>query len=173
MVKLNQYRDPLLLTNTSVSANQITTIGFYEREFYPFSNLSSFQVEWRGGLWATSEHAYHSERFRGVEPELVEAVRGMRSAHDAFAFAQSNKHRQLPEWDEIKRDTMKHICRAKLGQHAYIQHKLLQTDGFRLAEDSPVDSYWGIGPDGRGENNLGTIWMELREELKNGKIKQL
>lgn len=171
MEKQLQYRDPKLYTNHAAIAGEITTIGFYEREFYPFSNFSSFVVNWQGYDWLTSEHAYHSEKFAGTEPELVEALKGMRSAHDAFHFAQVHKDQQRRDWDDVKRGTMKEICRAKLGQHAYIQHKLLQTDGLTLVEDSPVDSYWGWGADRQGRNELGTIWMELREELKNGDIK--
>lgn len=165
-----QYRDPLLHTNHDTPVNDINTIGFYEREFYPFSNFSSFMVNWRGYDWMTSEHAYHSEKFFGIEPMLVEALKGMRSAHDAFLYAREHDAQRLPEWNEIKRYSMKQICRAKLGQHAYIQQKLLQTNALMLVEDSPVDSYWGWGPDKQGRNELGTIWMELREELINGKI---
>jgi predicted NAD-dependent protein-ADP-ribosyltransferase YbiA (DUF1768 family) len=44
---------------------------------------------------------------------------------------------------------------------------LLETGDREIIENSPVDSYWGIGPDGRGENMVGKILMRLRKELKN------
>lgn len=29
-----------------------------------------------------------------------------------------------------------------------------------------TDYYWGTGADGSGENQLGKIWMKLRDELQ-------
>lgn len=60
---------------------------------------------------------------------------------------------------------MKDIVREKLHQHPYIQKKLRETGDRELIEVSPVDSFWGWGPDRNGRNELGKIWMELREEL--------
>lgn len=158
MGSIEQFRDPDLATDGSV-------VGFYEREFYVFSNFSSFQIAWRGMQWATSEHAYQTARFMGADEEMVETVRATPSAHDAFKLARANIDRQLPNWDEIKSYTMLDICRHKLQQHEYIKHKLRQTGDMYLVEDSPKDSYWGWGPDRQGRNELGTIWMKLREEL--------
>lgn len=60
---------------------------------------------------------------------------------------------------------MEDICRHKLDQHPYIQEKLRQTADWILVEDSPKDSFWGWGPDRTGRNELGKIWMRLRDEL--------
>ncbi len=38
-------------------------IGFYEREYYIFSNFSAFAIMWKGYFCMTSEHAYHTEKF--------------------------------------------------------------------------------------------------------------
>lgn len=81
-------RDPLLDTTGVVA-------GCYEREFYTFSNFSSFQVEWRGRLWPTSEHAYQAAHFFETAPELVEQIFDIRSAHEAFVLAKSNARRAL------------------------------------------------------------------------------
>lgn len=35
-----------------------------------------------------------------------------------------------------------------------------------IVQDSPYDSFWGIGPDGKGENNLGKALVKLRTELR-------
>jgi ribA/ribD-fused uncharacterized protein len=73
---------------------------------------------------------------------------------------------RLENWDEVKHDIMKSIIREKIRQHEFVQEKLLATGDRHIIEVSPVDSYWGWGPDRKGENHLGHIWMELREELK-------
>ena len=68
MTKNKYYnRDPKLETSGKI-------IGCYEREFYPFSNFSSFQVKWRGKLWSTSEHAYQASRFMNNNPKVVEMI---------------------------------------------------------------------------------------------------
>lgn len=35
-----------------------------------------------------------------------------------------------------------------------------------IVEDSPKDSFWGWGESRNGQNNLGKLWMKLREEIK-------
>lgn len=50
-------------------------------------------------------------------------------------------------------------------EHEYVQRKLLQTGGRRLVEDSWRDNFWGWDPNRDGQNMLGRLWMELRQEL--------
>ena len=156
--KLDQYRDPLLVTNED-------TIGFYEREFYVFSNFSSFQVQWKGRLWPTSEHAYQAAHFFDTAPELVEEIFTARSAHEAFKIAKANGNKAPKNWDKTKIGIMEDICRHKLQQHLYVEKKLRQTKDWPLAEDSPIDPFWGWGKDRKGRNELGKVWMRLRDEL--------
>ncbi len=164
MSELNQNRDPRLV----VDAPGI--VGFYEREFYPLSNFSSFQVQWRGKLWPTSEHGYQAAKFMEVKEDLVERVLLARSAHEAFALARAHTEHIRSDWAETKVDVMTDLLRHKLGQHAYVRSKLIATKDWKLVEDSEKDGFWGIGPDGQGQNQLGTIWMKLREELQDGQI---
>ena len=160
MTTIKQFRDPQLATDGSV-------VGFYEREFYVFSNFSSFKVEWQGNLWTTSEHAYQAARFKGVADDVFEEIKNARSSHEAWEIAGKNKHRQIAHWDDIKAETMLDICRHKLQQNPYVQKKLALTNDEYLVEDSPVDSFWGWGPDKKGRNELGKVWMTLREETRS------
>ena len=157
-IRPEQYRDSEL----SIDGNPI---GFYEREFYPFSNFSSFQVEWKGRLWPTSEHAFQAAHFFETAPDLVEKIYNAKSAHEAYEIAKINPERKLVGWRDIKVEVMEDICRHKLMQHEYIRKKLLQTLDLPLAEDSPKDSFWGWGPDHEGRNELGKVWMRLRDWL--------
>lgn len=139
-------------------------IFFYEHEFYVFSNFSSFMLEWKGKLYPTSEHVYHSEKFE--DESLKEQVRNTRSAHDSQKFANANKDKQIKDWDKIKLSIMKDILRAKVEQHPYVKKKLLESGDKELIEDSWRDAYWGWGPNKDGENHLGKLWMEVREEFR-------
>jgi predicted NAD-dependent protein-ADP-ribosyltransferase YbiA (DUF1768 family) len=65
---------------------------------------------------------------------------------------------------------MEEIIRAKLSQHYYVQQQLLESGDSKIIEDSPKGSFWGWGPDRQGRNELGKIWMKLRNELRLGEI---
>jgi len=156
-----QNRDPDL----NVSGEE--SLSFYEREFYVLSNFSSFQVEWHGRLWPTSEHAYQAAHFFETAPDLVYEIIKARSAHEAFKIAQTNADKAPADWDEIKVRVMEEICWAKLVQHEYVQRKLMQTGDMPLIEDSPKDGFWGWGEDHQGRNELGKIWMRLRDEWRD------
>lgn len=160
---IQEFYDPELATDGSV-------VGFYEREFYMFSNFSSFQVEYDGRLWPTSEHAYQAVRFKDIAPDVYDAIYSARSAHDTYRIAQDNKAQQVSNWSDIKIDVMYSICKAKLTQHSHIKEKLLLTNDVSIIEDSPKDSFWGWGADRQGQNQLSKIWMRLRQELRDGTL---
>ena len=138
-------------------------VFFYEREFYPFSNFSSFMVMYEGTLWATSEHAYQASKF--TEPSLIQEIKEARSSHDAFQLSRKYAHLEKSNWKEIRVRVMEEIVREKLVQHPVIQKKLEETGSREILEDSPIDSFWGLGPNKDGENQLGKIWMKLRDGL--------
>jgi len=138
---------------------------FYGGEFgYCFSNFAAFSVVWRNRTWMTSEHAFHAAAFDN--PDIVEEIFQATSAHNALKLAIKYLDQIRPTWEVEKYAVMKELCRAKLEQHQYIQETLKKSGNTVLIEDAPKDSCWGRGADWQGENNLGKIWMELREESK-------
>jgi ribA/ribD-fused uncharacterized protein len=153
-----QNRDPLLETSGKI-------VGFYEREFYCFSNFSSFTVKWKGRTWPTSEHAYQAAHFFKTAPKLAEKIYKAKSAHVAYKIAKANANKAPGDWHETKASIMEDIVRHKLKQNPYILHKLKQTGKRRIIEDSPFDDFWGWGKKRNGKNALGKIWMKLRKEV--------
>jgi ribA/ribD-fused uncharacterized protein len=148
-------------------------IRFYENDHYCLSNFSSFSLRWKGHTFPTSEHVYHWEKFRGVNGEnelramsLSEQILHAPSAHVAFKLAEASKAVRRPDWDEVKVDVMRGILRAKAHQHEYVHRKLLASGDRELVEDSWRDGFWGWGPDRKGLNMLGRLWMEVRAELR-------
>jgi ribA/ribD-fused uncharacterized protein len=139
-------------------------ITFYELRFYMFSNFSSFMVNYDGRDWMTAEHCYQAMKFESYL--MQECIRNQRSAHLAMKVAQANVGLYRIGWDDKKADVMLKICRAKLAQHEYIQRKLMQTGDRQLIESSPIDSFWGWGPNKDGQNHLGRVWMTLRDEWR-------
>lgn len=76
------------------------------------------------------------------------------------------KVKMRPDWDQVKDKAMYDCCMAKFLQHPDLRAKLMATGDEELVEQSPIDSYWGEGPDGKGLNKLGKILMRIRGELK-------
>jgi ribA/ribD-fused uncharacterized protein len=152
-------------------------IGFYEREFYLLSNFSAFTLMWQVSVrdgrqrFDTSEAVYHWEKFNGNVPtamqrEIQAAIRLAPSAHEAFKIAERNRQYRRPLWDFEKVGVMLRILRAKAEQHEYVRRKLLETGERLLVEDSWRDDFWGWGPNKDGQNQLGKLWMKVREELR-------
>ena len=154
MIELEQYRDRWLREKMD------EVIGFYPREFYPFDNFSSFKVEWNGYLFASAS-------FMGSDEELVEKIKKSHSADEAQRIAYANRDKRREDWDDVKISIMEELLRLKIEQNPYVKKKLLQTGDYMIVEDSPKDDFWGWGPNRNGQNNLGKLWMKLREELKN------
>lgn len=140
-------------------------IDCYERDFYVFSNFSSFQLIWKGKLYPTAEHAYHSEKFES--PLVKEQIRNCFSAHEAFKMANDLKDWRVKNWDDIKVSIMEDILRAKVYQHPYVLKKLLQSGDRPIVECSWRDDFWGWGPNKDGQNMLGKLWMKIREDYIN------
>lgn len=140
-------------------------VFFYEQDFYVLSNFSAFKLRWKGNLFATSEEAYHWEKFAG-HPELQRLMISAPSAHEAFRTATDWKAQRRPDWDDVKLGIMRDILRAKVQQHEYVRRKLLATGDRELIENSWRDDYWGWGPNRNGHNMLGKLWMEIRSELR-------
>lgn len=149
-------------------------IFYYENEFYPLSSFSAFGLHWKGYYFDTLEHAYHWEKFANTgmqtASEVAEIIRQATSAHEAFRLARENKRFVRPDWDDVRKPIMKELQTQKALQHEYVRRKLFESRGRSLIEDSWRDSFWGWGPDGKGENWNGRLWEEVREELWNSDI---
>lgn len=161
MIKLEDYRDPWL----GEKVNDF--IGFYNREFFCLDNFSSFGFMYEGIYYQTVEHAYQSLRFRGSSKDVEQQIINAFSAYDAQRIAHENITLQIKNWDDIKLSLMEKLLRAKLAAHPYVQKKLLKTENYLICEDSPKDAFWGIGPNRDGRNELGKLWMKLRQELQD------
>lgn len=155
-----------------------THVYFYEQDFYVLSNFSAFEITWKGLNFPTSEHAYHWEKFshpvkgesvndRLQRMNLADSILTARSAHEAFKTAGHWKNMRRADWDRVKVLIMHDILRAKAIQHEYVRRKLLATGDRTLIEDSWRDDFWGWGPNRDGQNMLGKLWMQVREELRS------
>lgn len=116
-----------------------------------------------GKWWDCVEAPYQAEK-TDIQTEKDE-IRLAKKPMDARNLGQ--KVTMRPDWDIAKRRVMKECVMAKFLQHPDLRKQLLETGTEELIEDSPIDWYWGCGSDGKGQNVLGQVLMEVRSELKD------
>jgi len=66
----------------------------------------------------------------------------------------------------VKTQVMREAVLKKFLTHAEIRETLLTTGDNLLVENSPNDYFWGCGADKTGQNCLGKILMNVREEIR-------
>lgn len=77
--------------------------------------------------------------------------------------------RRLPyirkDWETVKESVMLEALRKKFAPGSELAKKLLETGTMELIEgNNHGDTEWGV-VDGKGENKLGKLLMQVREEL--------
>jgi len=115
----------------------------------------------------TSEHYYQSQKFATTDPTYAEEIRNSPNPKTAAELGRATRTPAMrADWDAVKDDIMRKVVLHKFTTSESCRKVLLSTGNEELVEDSPVDSYWGCGSDGRGKNMLGVILMETREALR-------
>jgi ribA/ribD-fused uncharacterized protein len=70
------------------------------------------------------------------------------------------------KWDKQKVALMVGLCRQKFENNPKLKEMLLMTNGCHLEErNNWHDIFWGTDIDGKGENQLGKILMNIRHDL--------
>lgn len=145
------------------------TIHQYIEEVYPLDNFSAFGVVIDGVEYKTAEHAFQSIKFERTTPHIAKLIRESSSPFEARTLAHKYKSQRRGDWSEVKYEIMEKVLFEKVKKNPYVKEKLLETKDFEIIEDcgEDDDKDWGCGIDGTGQNNLGKIWMKIREELRS------
>lgn len=127
------------------------------------SNFYPARIEVEGIAYQNAEAAFQAEKCLGLE---------LRMEFSGLTGAKAKrKGRQValrPDWNAVRIDAMRKVVRAKFFQNGNLAARLLATGDMPLTEgNSWGDTFWGVdAKTGKGENHLGKILMEVREELK-------
>ncbi len=151
-----------------VGTNTTGPILFYSKDepYYEFTNFALIPIIVDGSFYTTSEHYFQAQKLVGTPYESY--VAKLPRPRDAFEFPrQAHIARWIrKDWNDIKEKIMYRGLCHKFGQHEHLKKLLLSTGQRELKEDSPYDSYWGIGSDHRGLNRLGVLLVRLRNALR-------
>ncbi len=139
-------------------------------------NMSPHPVVYENDKYATAEALFQCLRFDD------EAIRNeiMRQASPMSAKMIAKKHRAkmiLSPHHDQDLENMCFVLMLKIEQHPKIRMELQKTGDALITEDCSKRKYgsglfWGAALiDGKweGQNALGKMWMELREEICCGK----
>ena len=141
-------------------------ISFYTPSFHFLSNFSAFRVVFRNVRYPTVEHAYQANKFIRSSRKIAVEILNAPSPYEAKRIARENKKKMDPNFYNYNLGLMKQLIVLKVEQNPYVKDKLLKTQDALIAERT-YDSFWGVGENGQGRNELGKIWMEIREHLKS------
>lgn len=128
--------------------------------FY-LSNFYEVPVTYDGITYGSNEAAFQAQKTISKEDRIEFA-----SLNPSLAKRKGRHVKLRSDWEEVKDSIMKDIVRAKFTQNNDLKAKLLATNDEYLIEGNTWgDKYWGQ-VNGIGQNKLGLILMEVRDELK-------
>lgn len=138
-----------------------------DREHYGWmSNFWYCKELWIDGLkWKTTEHFFQYEKVIDWDRNLANRIREAHTPAEAKKLA-----REMPLSAHPSVATKVNIMREALAakfMHSELRDKLLATGDDLIEEDAPWDSFWGTGKDGKGQNMMGKLLMELRKKLRD------
>ena len=164
MTKTPQTARKRPATKQSATPSEIRFYRSNEKPYGAFSNLYPRPIEFEGRIFPTSEHAYQAGKAQkpAVREWILSAptpALAAMAAHGLYVWD------VVPDWAKIKFDRMRAVLRAKFDQHPDLKDLLMSTGNVRLVEagtvNNAVNRLWGE-VDGKGENMLGVMLMELR-----------
>ena len=141
-----------------------------ETKVFGFTNghrfLSNFwpsPVKFDGEVYPSVEHAFHAAKTN--DPDERQLVREQLSPGRAKKIGRRVTLR--PDWEKVKVDVMRRLVREKFRDRCLKQKLLATGDQEPVEYNTWGDTYWGVCTRIRqGQNWLGKILMEVREELQ-------
>jgi ribA/ribD-fused uncharacterized protein len=143
-----------------------------------FSNMHEAPIQVDGITFPTVEHYFQWSKAKMFgDVEIQNKILKTASPKSVKSYGKKVKGFDEEAWNEKKDSVMRTAVKAKLMQHPDILKKLRDTGTRPIAEADPRGKYWGIGTSAEtskakdpsrwpGQNKLGKILMELRDEVK-------
>ena len=133
--------------------DEVCGFRFVRAPWGAFSNFAPLLAPIAAGPWsfATSEHLYQAAKFAAA-PEVQRWIAGAPTARAAAAIGRGETADLDPRWNAQRVNVMRWVLRMKREANAADIDAALAAAGDRY----------------RGANVLGRLWMELRQQLRDG-----
>jgi len=142
----------------------------FQGDYRFLSNFWMVPVDVDGVTYPSAEHAYQASKTDSRQHKMQ--IKACKTPGQAKRLGKTVPLRTGATLPQVKLDAMRRIVLAKFQQNAFIRRALLDTHPQQLQEGNTWgDRFWGICR-GEGENNLGKILVEVREQLRQEQIKQ-
>ncbi|MCZ1014860.1 GTP cyclohydrolase II [Streptomyces noursei] len=138
-----------------------TIINDFSGEWAFLSNYYPVVVDFEGVFYPSVEHAYQAGKCTDVG--IRSRIRSTLDPDRAKELGRTYLDRS--DWDDIKVPVMRQLVAAKFSV-PYLRERLLESGDALLVEGNTWGgTFWGMC-EGVGENVMGRILMDLREELQ-------
>jgi len=137
-------------------------INFYASSGHgQLSNFHTSTIVVDGKTYPTVEHAYQAHKTLNEDSRAL--IRRAKTPAEAKKLGRGVEIRS--DWNDVKIDLMRTFTRLKFENPLLRQYLLATGDAELVHGNTWNDRFWGVCR-GTGENWLGRILMELREELR-------
>ena len=124
-------------------------------------------------IFPTSEHAFHAFKtlkdWRMLKQSEVSKFLDFTKYETPGRAKKAGKNVEMNVklWNTVRNDVMRFVLKNKFSD-AELGKKLLDTGDAYIEETNTWgDKYWGVC-NGEGDNNLGKLLMEIRDNLRKG-----
>ena len=142
-------------------------VEFY-KEFGELGYLANYSdhgfYDTKGIYYPTVEHYYQSHKFNN--PTIIDSILKASTPKEASIIGRDCNNTRIPHFDKKKLEVMHEGVYLKFSQNKDIRSKLIETHNQEIREMSVKESFWGVGPELDGENHIGKILMNVRDEVK-------
>ena len=126
------------------------------------SNFAMITVRIDNVTWKTSEHYFQAMKTDDLQ--WRERIHLANTPKEAKYLGRMAPMRL--DWNDIRKDVMLKVLRAKVQQSSKVRDLLLASGDKPIRETAPWDEVWGTGKRGTGQNLLGKMWEQIRTELR-------
>ena len=137
------------------------TIDSFTEENRFLSNYYASPITYEGVEYPTVEHAFQAAKTLDVETR--KRIAAMNTPGEAKYMGRCVTLRK--DWEQVKFSVMKELLELKFRSNTALALRLLATgDAYLIEGNTWNDTIWGVC-NGKGQNNLGKLLMEVRSEL--------
>jgi ribA/ribD-fused uncharacterized protein len=139
-------------------------ISSFKGAFSFLSNFYPCHIRFEGRDYPSVEHAYQAAKTQDDDQRATIAI-----ASTAGVAKQLGKKVTLrPGWEGLKLAVMREFLEQKFASGTELCRLLRDTGKAELVEGNWWgDTYWGVC-EGRGENHLGRLLMDIRDKRNAG-----
>ena len=127
----------------------------------PLSNFQSLPIRVSGVSYPTLEHAYQASKT--LIPAEREHIAQAKTPAEAKKLGRAVTLRE--NWDELRLTVMERLLRVKFREASYRDALIATGEALIVEGNTWNDTFFGVCR-GLGENHLGRLLMELRNEFR-------